>query len=1114
MNVQRLFTPKGDLQAILRHVQNKGAASVFGLREADRQLLSAHLGRFVYVCADIAAVRDAEEEFAALGLRTAYMPQKDDMLSCAVRRSTENDYKRLSALTAFAVGDADVLLATAAALVELYPRREDIVAGAIRVHTGRSYDIGALTASLAALGYERCEQVTGRGSFAVRGDILDVWSIGADNSRRIEFFGDEAESIRAFDPADQTARESFASACIYPATEVFLPQERADDVLRRLTGKSRTARLAAAETATVLLGEGGRSERLSFLLPLCPHENFATFFAGETVVFDDAKSIADNITVLYAEHAARYKSLLAAGDTFGFCYDSLYDAAQLPVGTAGLLAFHRVNGQNRLFAPDAVFTLSSASVPDYSRDPAALAEDIEIWTRRGYAVKVLCGSASARDKLTDVFNELRKGHAAELYTDFLPHGGVLFDADTIVVGTLDIAKRAAKKVLKRVGKDAFILPEVGDYVVHRVHGIGLCENICKLNLGGSERDYIVVLYAGGDKLYLPIENIDSLSKLVAAEHPKLSKIGGAEFARVRERVKQSVKDMAAGLVEIYARRAEARGHVYSADDTLLEEFCADFPYSETEDQLVAVSEGLSDLKAGKIMDRLLCGDVGFGKTEVAMRLAFKVICEGKQVAFVSPTTILARQHYETVRDRMEKFGIKAVSLTRMNGRAETVRALDNLAAGKADIVCGTHRVFSDDVSFADLGLLILDEEQRFGVADKEKIKKLKVNVNVLSLSATPIPRTLHMSLSGIRDISVLDTPPADRLPVQTFVTEYSESLLADAVAREIGRGGQVFIVYNRVADIDGFAARVATVAAPAKVCVAHGQMPEERLSDVIGAFENGEADVLVASTIIENGIDMPRANTMIVVDSDRLGLSQMYQLRGRVGRSNRLAYVYFTYDPSKILSEAAYKRLDAITQFTELSSGFKIAMRDLEIRGAGNVLGKEQHGHIEKVGYDMYCRILQSAVDELRGEKSVEVKNDVTVTCDFNAFVPESYVPDKDWRVRLYARIAKLTDPAACTALLADLTDIYGAPPASVVNLVRVGLLKNTAARAGASGVHIRGGAAQLTFPSVKDLPEYVLAYIAAGKGVSFTEKEVRIKFTGRNAVEDLTKFLCDCHKK
>ena len=371
-----------------------------------------------------------------------------------------------------------------------------------------------------------------------------------------------------------------------------------------------------------------------------------------------------------------------------------------------------------------------------------------------------------------------------------------------------------------------------------------------------------------------------------------------------------------------------------------------------------------------------------------------------------------------------------------------------------------------------------------------------------------------MSLSGIRDISVLDTPPADRLPVQTFVTEYSESLLADAVAREIGRGGQVFIVYNRVADIDGFAARVATVAAPAKVCVAHGQMPEERLSDVIGAFENGEADVLVASTIIENGIDMPRANTMIVVDSDRLGLSQMYQLRGRVGRSNRLAYVYFTYDPSKILSEAAYKRLDAITQFTELSSGFKIAMRDLEIRGAGNVLGKEQHGHIEKVGYDMYCRILQSAVDELRGEKSVEVKNDVTVTCDFNAFVPESYVPDKDWRVRLYARIAKLTDPAACTALLADLTDIYGAPPASVVNLVRVGLLKNTAARAGASGVHIRGGAAQLTFPSVKDLPEYVLAYIAAGKGVSFTEKEVRIKFTGRNAVEDLTKFLCDCHKK
>ena len=737
-----------------------------------------------------------------------------------------------------------------------------------------------------------------------------------------------------------------------------------------------------------------------------------------------------------------------------------------------------------------------------------------MWRNRGYGVTVFCGTAAAKDKLRDLFGELRLGGGAELLEDFLPHGATFFDSNRVIIGTLDIGKRAAKKIIKRTGKDAFILPEVGDYVVHRIHGIGLCENICKLDIGGSERDYVVVLYSGGDKLYLPIENIDSLSKLVASEHPKLSKIGGADFARLKEKVRASVKDMALGLVELYARRAEAKGYAYSADDSLLDEFCADFPFSETEDQLIAVKEGLADLKSGKIMDRLLCGDVGFGKTEVAMRLAFKVICEGKQVAFVSPTTILARQHYETVRARMEKFGVKAVALSRACGKGEINKTLADLASGKADIVCGTHRALSADVEFSDLGLLILDEEQRFGVADKEKIKKLKTNVNVLSLSATPIPRTLHMSMTGIRDISVLDTPPADRLPVQTFVTEYSEALIADAINREIGRGGQVFVVYNRVADIEHFAASVAAIAPQCKVSVAHGQMNEETLANVISSFESGETDVLVASTIIENGIDMPRANTMIVVDSDRLGLSQMYQLRGRVGRSNRLAYVYFTYDSAKILSEEAYKRLDAITQFTELSSGFKIAMRDLEIRGAGNILGRQQHGHIEKVGYDMYCKILQSAVDELRGEKSEEKNSDVTVTCDFNAFVPEAYVPDKEWRVRLYARIAKVSSERESAALLADITDIYGAPPASVVNLVKVGLIKNLAAAAGAASVIVRSGAAALTFASVKDLSDYVSSYIATAKGVTFTAKEVRVKFTGKNAAEELIKFLTDCHKK
>lgn len=1117
MNSNALLIPKGELKNMLDCVRGGKAVSVFGMRSFDRHIAASALGRFVYVCADISSALEAEAEFSALGLKTVLMPQKDDTLTVSVSRSLENEYRRLGAATSFIGGGADVLVATSSALIELYPPREQALGGGVRIVKGESYELSELAGRLHRLGYERTEQVTGSGSFAVRGDILDVWSVGSERSYRIEFFGDEVESVRIFDSADQTARISADVAEIAPATDIYITDGQAKDIAALLGRyKNLSSRLCSAvSSAEISLTAGDRSMRFSFLLPLCPHCGFDGFFAGETVVFEDVKCIADNVKVIGSEHAARYKTLYAAGDAFDFGRDSLYSEPQTsPDFAGGMLAYHTIDGQNRLFSPQAVYNLGSVRLPDYSRDLTVLADDIEIWTHRGYSVTVMCGTDTARERLRDVFNECRKGGGAELSSDFLPHGGTFFESSRIIVGTLDIGKRAAKKVIKRVGKDAFVLPEVGDYVVHRVHGIGLCENICKLDIGGSERDYVVVRYAGDDKLYLPIENIDSLSKLVASEHPKLSKIGGAEFSRLKEKVKQSVKNMALGLVELYAQRASAKGHVYSPDDSLLDEFCADFPYSETEDQLIATREGLEDLKSGKVMDRLLCGDVGFGKTEVAMRLAFKVICEGRQVAFVSPTTILARQHCETVKRRMEKFGVRVAELTRFCSRAEVAETLEGLRSGKIDIVCGTHRVFGKDVEFAELGMLMLDEEQRFGVADKEKIKRLKVNVNVLSLSATPIPRTLHMSMTGIRDISVLDTPPADRLPVQTFVTEYGEALAADAIRREVGRGGQVFVVYNRVADIDSFAARIAAIVPECKVCVAHGQMSEHMLGDVMGRFESGEADVLVSSTIIENGIDMPRANTMLVMDSDRLGLSQMYQLRGRVGRSNRLAYVYFTYDPSKILSEEAYKRLDAITQFTELSSGFRIAMRDLEIRGAGNILGREQHGHIEKVGYDTYCKILQSAVDELRGVTTSEEKNDVRVICDFSAFIPESYVTDKEWRIRLYARIAKLSSEAECASLLADMTDIYGEAPQAAKNLVRVGLIKNLAQKAGASGVNIRSGAATVAFPSIKDLPQYAATYVAVGRGVTFTEKEVRVKFTGRNATDELCKFLDDCHKK
>ena len=1112
LKIEELLTPQGELKKLCDAVAGKKKVSAFGLMGGARYALSAYFKRFVYICADLSGMTPAQETFAALGLTVAVMPPKDDALSCAYTRSTGSEYARLSALASYLSGRADILLCDASALTALYPCRADFTTSAFTVSVGDAVAPETVVRRLVSLGYTRTEQVTEQGSFALRGDILDIFVIG-EGCRRVEFFGDEVELIRTFNPADQRAGERVERVSVVPATDIFIDEGEVAAVTACLKGKH-SARFASVAADTAMRIESGdRSVRLSYLLPACRHERFGVFFDGDTVIADDCKAVADGALALEKEHLARFKPLLSTGDTFAFCREA---CAFTPFDGAGArLAFHKLDGQNRLFTPNAVFRLKSAELPDYSRDLPALLSDAEIWTKRGMAVTVFCGSSDAARHLIELSSELRKGGKAEIRSEVLPYGGIFFDCGRVLIGTRGVTRRALSKAIRREARDAFVLPEVGDYVVHRIHGIGLCENICKLSFGGAERDYIVVNYAGGDKLYLPIENLDSLSKLVAGEHPKLSKIGGVEFARIKDRVRQSVKDMALGLAELYAQRQEAKGWVYSEDDTLLDEFCADFLYEETEDQITATAEGLNDLKKGKIMDRLLCGDVGFGKTEVAMRLAFKVICEGKQVAFIAPTTILARQHFETVKARMEKFGVRVVALSRFCTAAETQEAIYNLVHGKADIVCGTHRTLSNDVRFKDLGLLILDEEQRFGVADKEKIKRLKTNVNVLSLSATPIPRTLHMSMVGIRDISVLDTPPADRLPVQTYVTEYSDALLYDAASRELGRGGQVFIVYNRVVDIDAFAARVKATVPNAKVAVAHGQMEKDALERVIGDFTSGNTDILVASTIIENGIDMPRANTMIVLDSDRLGLAQMYQLRGRVGRSNRLAYAYFTYDPHKMMREEAYQRLEAITQYTELSSGFKIALRDLEIRGAGNVLGREQHGHIEKVGYDLYCKILQSVIEELHGGgHAQEEKEDLKVVCDFAAFIPENYVKEKDWRVRLYARIARLKSLDEVRAVLADLADTYGAVPNAAVGLVRLGFIKNGALRAGASGVTIKDGTATLVFSQIMNLPSFVSDVIAASKDVTFTKDEARLRFGGRNGVEALMNFLEECRKK
>lgn len=1114
-----LTTPYGAAEELAAAIRDGKDVSAFGLPFYARMTVAAMYRPLVYVVSDISSARDAFEFFSSLA-RTVLLPPRFDVLLYKRLSSESGEGDRYAALYDAVCGDVDVVVTTAAALLQLYPTKERLQAHALQLTVGNEYDLGELTHKLTCAGYRRESEVTACGTFSVRGDIVDVWGAGAEPVRA-EFFGDTLESLHRLGD-DNRRREAVDTYRIRPFASMFLTEAERQAALNALhTGNKLAPEYAARREqligeATLGLEEGGN---VDFAAPLGEHRRLLDLLGDRLIVFDDAKNVYDTAAAVYQEHCARYATLIERGEVFSFSAQQMMSVETAVATDAVKLAFHAVTTANRLFNPAAVVTFVGTPLPSYARDYRGLLSDVRAW-RGNYKVFLCCGSAETRKTVEDFFRENYEGFS-ETYggdvvvaDDFLPHGAILHEYKTVLVGTYDLTVKRAQKALRRSKRNAFVQPQTGDYVVHETHGIGLCEGIRRMEMGGGERDYVVIRYRDG-QLYLPAENLDCLSKYVSGEgEPKLNKLGGAEFNKVKERVKAAVKGLAVDLAKLYAERQTAVGKKYPDDPVTDEAFAAAFEHQETPDQLDAIAAGIKDLTDGKIMDRLLCGDVGYGKTEVALRLAYKVIMGGGQVAFVSPTTILSRQHYNTVVKRLEPFGVKAVALNRFNTPAETKAALQALRDGTADIVCGTHRILSQDVVFKSLEMLILDEEQRFGVADKEKLKTVRTNVNVLSLSATPIPRTLHMAMTGIRDISVLDTPPTGRLPVQTFVTEYTDTLLLDAVERERSRGGQVFIVYNRVESIQSFAASVARTVSGCKIAVAHGQMDEAALARAVDSFTSGETDVLVASTIIENGIDLPNANTMIVVDADRLGLSQLYQLRGRVGRSDRLAYVYFTFPQGKPLTDSAYKRLEAITQYTELGSGFKIAMADLEIRGAGNILGREQHGHMDKVGYDMYCKLLSKAVKELSGETSA-AREEVKVDTDYRAFLPEDYITDAAQRFTAYARIAETDSPAARTAVINELKDIYGPVPAPAENLITIALIKNLAADLGAKAVTVRRRTGAIVFERGADMTKALSGPVAdvAGARLDLSGKP-KIVFDGDGAVPVMLKFLLFAVKK
>ena len=1068
----------GDVAELCKAVNDGKLISVFGCSEAEKICFSSILPKFiVYVVSDISDTERIKNSFYHYGRTPRILPEREDVLVLSKNVSSNSTFSRIGILNEILSGAIDTLIVTPESVSTYFPRPDKLKEFTHSFKVNEEYDLIKLATSLAQAGYVR-EESGGAGTFNVRGDILDIFSTDG-NYYRLEFFGDTLESIKTLDKSNFAVIDKPTEIIVLPATDILIDDEVFDNALKLLkrekidgeTGVELYTRLTARD----------KSVSMGYAMPyiksgLC---TLADWLDTDSVfIFDDVKLIDNRINLLTRERETRIKALIEDKDATETQFsafinkNTLYkEACVFPCVT-----FQQITSQNPVYDPNAVFSFRSVPIAKYYHDTDALVRDVRQWHTSGYRIAVCAGGADTARAVKDSFDALgigaRLADGKALPSDFegtvivedgIEKGFVIHSAKLAVIGRDEIIQKKTAK-LKVRKQELFTLPEVGDYVVHEFHGIGRCDGIVKLPQGAYERDYIEVSYKGGDKLYVPVESMDLLSRYSGGENaPKLSKMGGAEFERVKERVKASVKEMAVDLLSLYKERENAKGFKYSTDSPFQTEFENAFEFTPTEDQITAVAEIKNDMEKGKVMDRLLVGDVGYGKTEVALRAAFKTVLDGKQVALLAPTTILSEQHYNTAKKRFSDFGIRLACVNRYKTEKEIKTILETLADGKIDIICGTHRLLSDDVKFKDLGLLILDEEQRFGVEQKEKIKTLKSNVNVLSLSATPIPRTLHLSMNGIRDISVLETPPENRLPIETFVVAYSDNILKDAINREMMRGGQTFVLFNRVQGIEAFYAHVKELVPDARIIVAHGKLSGNELEERIATFYKCEADVLISTTIIENGIDLPSANTLIVTDADKLGLSSLYQLRGRVGRSNRMAYAYFTFRDDKVLSDAAYKRLSAIMDYTELGSGFKIAMRDLEIRGAGNVLGREQHGHMEKVGYDMYCKLLGEAVGELSG-KSVKTYGEITVKSDIPAFVDEDYVVGNAERMRLYKRLAEISTVFERDTFISELTALYGAPKQNTVNLINTAYLKNMAVKKGVKDIIITDNSTSVDF--------------------------------------------------
>lgn len=1134
--------------SLQRSPRETGAQLVTGLEGSQSSFFIAALSNSIsqpalVLTSDMAGAERLYEEIRAfLPEHEVYLfPGKDFFYTDEVlTQSKEILQQRLKVLERLVLGKRIIVVAPVPALFSKLTPVNFWKEKLLEIKAGLKINWEAFLKRLVEMGYERAELTESEGSFSIRGDIVDIFPFYTPWPVRISFFDEEIETIRYFDAESQRSLETITAISILPAREVILSESSFQEGINALTAEvekvARQLKIENREKAAdrlrtrvenhlVKLRNSGYFEGIEqYIAYFYPEPSMLLdYFPDEGLLFwDEPEKVVSTGDSLLKELQEYQAELLLQGDILPGQVDIYWNLKDIfEKNTLKIVALTAFSRRLPLVKTAGVLNFQARPVPSFMGRLNLLWEELKNWWSLGYEVFIMCDQEKKAAEMQKLFaehelnayfsREQNKGKNIKIITGRLENGFEIPSLRLVMLVDKEILPAQRKKRRWTTKKDKSSLREfkeikIGDLVVHEQHGIGRYMGIRTMEVNGVTRDYLYIKYAGEDKLYLPVEQIDVLQRYVGGEgrRPKVSSLGGQEWTRVKNRVKASVQDLARELLSLYAAREAVAGYAFSSDHLWQHEFEERFPYEETQDQLRAIQEVKADMELNRPMDRLLCGDVGYGKTEVALRAAFKAVLDSKQVAFLVPTTILAQQHYENFLDRFKGFPIQVELLSRFRSSGEQKRVIRELKAGVIDIVVGTHRLFSKDIGFRDLGLLIIDEEHRFGVRHKEKLKMLRQEVDVLSMTATPIPRTLHMALSGTRDLSVIDTPPENRYPIQTYVIEYSPNLIREAIQRELNRSGQVYFIYNRVQTIGKWVARLQELLPGARIIMAHGQMPEQELAKVMHKFLHREYDILVSTTIVEAGLDIPNVNTMVVYDADRFGLAQLYQLRGRVGRSNRLAYCYLTYRKDKVMSEDAVKRLQAIKEFTDLGSGFKIALRDLEIRGAGNLLGPEQHGSMMAVGYELYCRLLEQSIENMKGQKGQQITSpqgvDVKIDLNISAYLPSSYIPNQQQKIELYRRIATLDNKEELQDMVVELKDRFGNLQPPVENLLLVMRLRQVAREKDVESIEQQKGQVLIKFRQEKSFQSEALWQLVsrhrrnlslfAGKAVSLKVRD------------------------